>query len=67
MTLTVNQRAARTETPGAGDRELLERLLAGDEAAFETLVGMLHRPMLRFVRTSSREPTSPRRSCRRRG
>jgi len=52
MTFTVNQRAdARTETPGAGDRELLERLLAGDEAAFETLVAMLHRPMLRFVRT----------------
>ena len=52
MTFTVNQRAdARTETPGAGDRELLERLLAGDEAAFETLVATLHGPMLRFVRT----------------
>ena len=52
MTFTVNQRAdARTETPGAGDREPLERLLAGDEAAFEKLVAMLHRPMLLFVRT----------------
>jgi RNA polymerase sigma-70 factor (ECF subfamily) len=52
MTFTVDQRAdAPTETPETGDRELLVRLLSGDEAAFETLVARLHRPMLRFART----------------
>ena len=34
----------------AADRELVARLLDGDESAFETLVANLHGPMLRFVR-----------------
>lgn len=36
--------------PDPRDRELVERLLNGDEAAFESLVEALHGPMLRFVR-----------------
>jgi RNA polymerase sigma-70 factor (ECF subfamily) len=39
-----------TEAHAAADRELVARLLDGEETAFETLVGNLHAPMLRFVR-----------------
>jgi RNA polymerase sigma-70 factor (ECF subfamily) len=38
------------------DLDLLARLLKGEEAAFETLVGALHTPMLRFVRIFLRKP-----------
>ncbi len=48
MTPTV---ARPSEVPVVGERELLDRLLSGDEGAFETLVALLHPPMLRFVRT----------------
>lgn len=38
------------------DRELVERLLKGDEAAFEALVASLHGSMLRFARSFVSKP-----------
>jgi len=44
-------------SPPSADHDLLDRALAGDEAAFVTLVGLYHAPLLRFARTFVRQPS----------
>jgi RNA polymerase sigma-70 factor (ECF subfamily) len=47
---------APLDRPDPGERDLLEQLLAGDEAAFESLVARHHGPMLRVARIFLSKP-----------
>jgi RNA polymerase sigma-70 factor, ECF subfamily len=47
---SINSGVSGAETPGWGsDRELVSRILAGDDAAFTSLIDALHRPLARIA------------------